>query len=1102
MIISRVCGVALSVVLGVFLSDSAAGQVQGSVDTAFVPPVFGVSQVYQVIEQADGKLVVVGDFSQANAVTISGLARFNIDGSVDAAFAANAGLGCDGIVNYAALQSDGKIIVNGGFGTCSGVARNTLARYNADGTLDATWDPGNLLNADIDSINGLGSASSIALLPTGKLIVGGSFQSIGPGATPPLRGNLARFNSDGTHDTTFNPGAGLTLGGLAAAAGASQLLVGGGKVYVLGSFDAVNGVSRVTGIARIDYDGNVDAAFLVAAGADINGSYGLAAVDGSGRLYISGFFFSFNGLTRKDVIRLNVDGSADASFDAGAIPGSAGVNGVFPLADGSVYITGAFNTVGGQNRRSIARLTATGAVDLTYNAGSAATNGFGNAVRVLSDGRVFIGGGFGAFQGATRASIAITSASGALDNSFVPNIGVTRGGVIMSAIAPLADGKVLVGGFFGLIDNTPRGMLVRLNADGTLDNTFNTGGLGGDNSVRAIIVRPDGKIWISGQFRSWNNVPRYRVARLNADGSLDTTFDPGLGLDNIPFAMAEQPDGKLVVAGGFTTANGNASNGIARFNSDGTVDATFTPGTGLAITASNSVSIRSLVLQSTGKMVIGGVFTSYNGVAKSNIARLNSDGTLDASFVTAANSIVRKIALLAGDKLLVGGGFTQVGAPSLAVRSRIVRLGADGAIDATFVGPGTINGSVFALQPLASGRIYVGGSFASIKPTGSSTNNTAYRQLVRLDSTGAPEPAFAAGTAGASMLYATAAPNPALPSSVTTMATYSNDASLFVGGNFHVFGGAARGNFTRLNAVKIATTTAIVSHAPLVSEVGSLYTVSYAVSPASAGSGPATGTVTVSDGSNSCIGTLPASSCNLPGTAAGTVSLTASYAGDSIYNSSISPSVSHEIAPAGQVGNITVSLAGSGSGAVVTADGRISCGAACSSLYVNGSVVTLNAVPAGGQVFAGWLGACSGVDPCVITVNGASSVSATFAPAAPTLNFDIDGNGSARGLTDGLLVMRYLLTLTGTALTSSAVATDSPTPTRLTPTDVLAYLNNLRPMLDIDGNGQVEASTDGVMLVRYLLGLRGSALTATAIGNAPRRSTTAAIESYIQSRMP
>ncbi len=221
-----------------------------------------------------------------------------------------------------------------------------------------------------------------------------------------------------------------------------------------------------------------------------------------------------------------------------------------------------------------------------------------------------------------------------------------------------------------------------------------------------------------------------------------------------------------------------------------------------------------------GKALVGGFFGLIENTPRGMLVWLNSDGTVDASFATAtnANSSAGAIAQLAADKPLVGGSFTQVGTPTpLVNHSRLVRLNADGTLDATFVGPTALNGSVSALRPLGDGRAYVSGTFASIKLTASSASNPAYRHVVRLDPTGALETAFSAGTAGASMLYATATPNSALPSSVVVMATFSNDASLFVAGNFHSFAGAPHGNFARLNAIKIATATAIVSHGSVVS---------------------------------------------------------------------------------------------------------------------------------------------------------------------------------------------------------------------------------------------------------------------------------------------
>ena len=114
------------------------------------------------------------------------------------------------------------------------------------------------------------------------------------------------------------------------------------------------------------------------------------------------------------------------------------------------------------------------------------------------------------------------------------------------------------------------------------------------------------------------------------------------------------------------------------------------------------------------------------------------------------------------------------------------------------------------------------------------------------------------------------------------------------------------------------------------------------------------------------------------------------------------------------------------------------------------------------------------------------------------MSIDIDGNGNYDALTDGLLIIRYLFGLSGNALTSGAIGA---TPIRSTPSAITIFLDGIRPQLDIDGNGQVDALTDGLMLLRYLFGLRGAALTAGAMGAGPSRSG-AEIETYIRSLMP
>ncbi len=112
---------------------------------------------------------------------------------------------------------------------------------------------------------------------------------------------------------------------------------------------------------------------------------------------------------------------------------------------------------------------------------------------------------------------------------------------------------------------------------------------------------------------------------------------------------------------------------------------------------------------------------------------------------------------------------------------------------------------------------------------------------------------------------------------------------------------------------------------------------------------------------------------------------------------------------------------------------------------------------------------------------------------------DIDGNNGYDALTDGLLMFRYLSGMTGMALTNGSIGA---APARSTPAEILQQLDNLRPLLDVDGNGQVDALTDGLMLMRYLFRLRGDALIAGAIGTAARRTNAMQIEAYIQSLVP
>ncbi|MEM6321521.1 MAG: delta-60 repeat domain-containing protein, partial [Bacteroidota bacterium] len=175
--------------------------------------------------------------------------------------------------------------------------------------------------------------------------------------------------------------------------------------------------------------------------------------------------------------------------------------------------------------------------------------------------------------------------------------------------------------FIGLV-SIPTGLLSQ---DGSLDTSFDPGS-GTNATVQSVAVQSDGKVLIGGDFTTVNGTSRARIARLNADGSLDTSFDPGSGTNGDVQSVAVQSDGKVLIGGFFTTVDGTGRRRIARLNADGSLDTSFDPGSG------TNATVQSVAVQSDGKVLIGGDFTSVDGTSRNSIARLNADGSLDTSF--------------------------------------------------------------------------------------------------------------------------------------------------------------------------------------------------------------------------------------------------------------------------------------------------------------------------------------------------------------------------------------------------------------------------------------------------------------------------------------
>lgn len=349
-----------------------------------------------------------------------------------------------------------------------------------------------------------------------------------------------------------------------------------------------------------------------------------------------------------------------------------------------------------------------GGLDLSFNPDSFSignnteANNTIHAIVMQPDGKILIGGEFTAYNGISSNRITRLNPDGSIDTSFDTGTGANN---TIYSITLQPDGKILIGGDFTAYNDTAIKHIIRLNPDGSIDTSFNPG-TGTNNTVYSIALQSDKKILIGGNFRAYNGVTRNRITRLNADGSLDTSFNIGAGAGNAVYSIAVLPNGKILIGGNFTAYNGLARNRIARLNSDGSIDTGFNTGVG----ADDVVC--SIVLKADGKILIGGYFTTYNNVSRNAIARLNSNGSLDTTFNpgTGANDYIRSIAQQSDEKIIIGGNFTSY---NDTTRNHIARLHPNGSLDTTF-NPGTgANDIVRSVALQTNGKILITGHFTS-----------------------------------------------------------------------------------------------------------------------------------------------------------------------------------------------------------------------------------------------------------------------------------------------------------------------------------------------------------------------------------------------------
>ncbi len=445
----------------------------------------------------------------------------------------------------------------------------------------------------------------------------------------------------------------------------------------------------------------------------------------------------------------------------------------------------------------LARLNSNGSIDPNFNVNNPGPGSPVSEVEQLADGRLLIGGSFTTYNTISRNRAAILAVDGELDQTFNPVL--NQGSVLSAAQRP--DGKV----FLSTPTTVQGDRIIKLyNLDGSVDNTFQTE-IGFSQKVWSVLVQPDGKILAGGQYLRANGVVRNSFARFNADGTLDTAFNPtAFGVNQLVLGLDIQPDGKILAA--------SNSGGTVRLNPDGSTDVSFPnthtsydvkalpdgkvlvatiPGglkrylsTGASDNSFNPTfsggGVYKIRLQPDGKILIVGSFTSVNGVNRGRVARLNSDGTLDTSFNPpgGANANVNDIELQADGKILIGGDFTGV---NFTDRFYIARLNSDGTLDNSF--NASTNSPLLTVKAQSDGKILIGGSFNVV-------NGQIRRGYARLNSDGVIDLSFNQGYGA---------------NSAVRDITLQQDGKIILGGDFFYVNG-----FGVIGVARLDNTAAVV----------------------------------------------------------------------------------------------------------------------------------------------------------------------------------------------------------------------------------------------------------------------------------------------------
>ena len=347
-------------------------------------------------------------------------------------------------INSGATVPASLYYVGGAFTAYLGSTQNHFIKLNTNLSKDTTFDIGTGFDTEI---------SAIAVDTNGKVYVGGGFTTF----TGTSQNGLIRLNTDGSKDTSFNIGSGFDLYLNSCAVDSNQ------KVYAAGAFTSYSGISQ-SYLARLNSNGVLDTTFNIGAG--FNSYLNKVVVDSNLKVLAGGAFTTFTGVTQNRLIRLNTDGSKDTSFDIGTGFGGE-VFEILVNSNGKIYVSGTFTTYKGVTQNRIIRLNTDGTKDTAFNVGTGCNNGvLAMAIDTVND-KIYLGGAFTQFSGTASSRIVRLNSNGTKDTSFVIGAGFNT---TVFSISINAEGRVMVGGNFTAYKGVTCNSNILLNYDGSVYN--------------------------------------------------------------------------------------------------------------------------------------------------------------------------------------------------------------------------------------------------------------------------------------------------------------------------------------------------------------------------------------------------------------------------------------------------------------------------------------------------------------------------------------------------------------------------------------------------------------------------------------------------------